>query len=227
MKQQVKSILWGVVLIAIGIVFALNAFGLTTFHIFFDGWWTLFLIVPCTIDLFTERDKTGSIIGLAIGIFLLLCCQDILTFDMVWKLLLPAIIIFVGVKLVVGGFRGKKVAEVVTRMSPDGSRHYATICATFSSEEFRPDNQPFYGADLTAVFGSVRCDLRNATIEKDCVIRVSAIFGGIEILVPEYVNIKTNSTSLFGAITNKTPYKKDAPTVYVTGTCLFGGTTIS
>ncbi len=29
----------------------------------FDGWWTLFIIVPCAIGLITDRDKTGSIIG--------------------------------------------------------------------------------------------------------------------------------------------------------------------
>ena len=90
------SVILGIILIAIGAVFALNALNITDIDIFFDGWWTLFIIVPCTIGLFTEREKTGNIIGVAIGVFLLLCCQDILSFSMFWKLLVPAIIVIVG-----------------------------------------------------------------------------------------------------------------------------------
>ncbi len=37
-------------------------------------------------------------IDLFIGIFLLLCCQNILDFGMLWKLIFPAIIILFGIK---------------------------------------------------------------------------------------------------------------------------------
>ena len=74
--QKATKIIWGIILIAVGALFALNALGLTTFHLFFDGWWSLFIIIPCTIGLFTERDKTGNLIGIAVGVFLLLCCQN-------------------------------------------------------------------------------------------------------------------------------------------------------
>ena len=45
-----SNVLWGFVLIIIGIVFGLNALDITDINIFFDGWWTLFIIVPCFID---------------------------------------------------------------------------------------------------------------------------------------------------------------------------------
>lgn len=84
----------------------------------------------------------------------------------------------------------------------------------------------FEGAELTTVFGGVECDLRNAVFEKDSAIQVSAIFGGIDILVPPTINVKVNSNCIFGGISNKTSTHKDAPTVYISGTCLFGGVEI-
>lgn len=54
------------------------------------------IIVPCFIGIFSEREKTGNIIGLFIGVFLLLCCQNGLGFDMLWKLAIPAIIVIIG-----------------------------------------------------------------------------------------------------------------------------------
>ena len=101
--KKISNVIWGIVLIAAGAVFALNELNITNINIFFDGWWTLFIIVPCAIGLFTEREKTGNIIGIAVGVFLLLCCQDILSFSMLWKLLVPAIIVIVGLKMVLTG----------------------------------------------------------------------------------------------------------------------------
>lgn len=55
--QKLNRILWGVVLVAVGVVFALNALHIVDINIFFDGWWTLFIIIPCTVGLITEREK--------------------------------------------------------------------------------------------------------------------------------------------------------------------------
>ena len=51
--KNVRNVLWGIVLIAVGVIIALHAFGVADISIFFDGWWTLFIIVPCTVGLFT------------------------------------------------------------------------------------------------------------------------------------------------------------------------------
>ena len=64
--KKISSVIWGIVLIAAGALFALNALNITNIDIFFDGWWTLFIIVPCAVGLFTEREKTGNIIGIKI-----------------------------------------------------------------------------------------------------------------------------------------------------------------
>ena len=223
--KKVSSILWGIVLIAAGVVLALNVFNIMDINIFFDGWWTLFIIVPCAIGLFTEREKTGNIIGIAVGVFLLLCCQDILSFSMLWKLLVPAIIVIIGLKMVFAGLFGNKANEIIAKIKQNGGETKVG-CATFSGCELNYDGEVFEGAELTAVFGGVDCNLKNAIIEKDCAIQVSAIFGGIDILVPDNVNVKVSSNCIFGGISNKTALHKEAPTIYVSGTCMFGGVEI-
>ena len=223
--KKIGSVILGIILIAIGVVFALNALNITDIDIFFDGWWTLFIIVPCTIGLFTEREKTGNIIGIVIGVFLLLCCQDILSFSMFWKLLVPAIIVIVGLKMVIAGLLGNKANEIMKKLRSEGKNPKAD-CAVFSGCEVNYDGEVFEGAELTAVFGGVDCDLRNAIIEKDCAIQVSAIFGGIDIFVPAGINVKVNSNNIFGGVSNKTTVHQNAPTIYVSGTCMFGGVEI-
>lgn len=223
--RKYKSAMWGLVLVAVGVLFGLRALNVFRFEIFFDGWWALFIIVPCTVGLFTERDKLGNIIGMLIGVFLLLCCQDILDFSMVWKLLVPVIIVIVGLKMIFGGIFGNKSEEIFREMEKDG-RPFQSGCATFSGTNMNFDGEVFEGAELTAAFGGVKCDLRNAIIEKDCAIKVSATFGGITILVPHTVNVKVSTNSMFGGVDNKTVAVPDAPTVYVSGTCLFGGVEI-
>ena len=56
--KKVTSIIIGVALVAVGVIFALNAFDVTDIDMFFDGWWTVFIIIPCTVGLFTERKKS-------------------------------------------------------------------------------------------------------------------------------------------------------------------------
>lgn len=172
--KKISHVLWGIALIAVGVIFALNAFGITDIELFFDGWWTLFIIVPCFIGIFSEREKTGNIIGLFIGVFLLLCCQDVLGFDMLWKLAIPAIIVIIGLKLIFGAIFGNKAIKLLDRSKQSGE-NVKTGCATFSGQDLNFDGEVFDGAELTAVFGSVKCDLRHAVIEKDCAITATSM----------------------------------------------------
>ena len=202
--------------------------GITNINIFFDGWWTLFIIVPCFIGLFKEREKTGNIIGLAIGVIFLLCCQDMIDFETVWKLLVPAILIIIGVSLIFKDAFGSKINEEIKKLNESKTKD-GGYCATFSGQNIKFDGEKFNGTDLNAVFGGIKCDLRNAIIENDVVINTSSIFGGTEIYIPENVKVKVKSTSIFGGVDEKKQNKienTDAHTIYINATCLFGGVEI-
>ncbi|MGM9602110.1 MAG: LiaF transmembrane domain-containing protein [Faecousia sp.] len=225
--KKFRKVLWGLLFIAVGCILALNACNVTNIDIFFDGWWTLFIIVPCFIGLFNEREKTGNLIGLAIGVFLLLCCQDILSFGALWKLLIPAIIVVIGLKMIYSAFYSNKAEKIMCNVRRNGD-NVRVGCATFSGQDLRFDGEVFTGAELTAIFGGVNCDLRSAFIEQDCGISATSVFGGIDIFVPDNVNVKVNSNSIFGGVSNKKGRENivGAPTVYINATCMFGGVDI-
>ena len=225
--KKFGNILWGLVFIVIGVIIALNALGYTNIDIFFDGWWTLFIIVPCFIGIFKETEKMGSIIGVLIGVVLLLCCQNVLDFDMVWKLLLPAVLIIIGLSFIFRDTINSKVNQEIKRLNQtkSGDNSY---CATFAGQDVRFDNEEFKGADLTAVFGGVKCDLRKAIINEDQVINANSTFGGIEIYVPTNVNIKIKSTPIFGGVSDKSAHLNNPEnhTIYINAVSIFGGVEI-
>ena len=225
--KSLKNVLWGVVLIILGLIIGGNSLGITNIDLFFDGWWTLFIIVPCFIGLFKENEKTGNIIGLLIGIALLLSCQDIIDFDLISRLWFPLILICIGISIIFKSTISGKINKEIQKFNKNHIDQHE-YCSTFSGQDINFDGEKFTGADLTAVFGGVKCDLRKAIIETDIVINTSSIFGGIDIYVPENIKVKVKSSSIFGGVSDEKKHAENAEahTVYINATCLFGGVDI-
>lgn len=220
------NFLWGLVFIVIGGIIGLNALEITNINIFFDGWWTLIIIIPCFIGLFkTNSGKLGNFIGLAIGIFLLLVAQDIVELEIVLKLLVPFILIAIGVSIIGNGIITNKISKKIKETNKNNLESYA---ATFSEQNIVKQNEEFNGANLDAVFGGVKLDLQKATINQDIVINASAIFGGITILVPSNINVKVKSTPIFGGVSNKVLNNnaENVKTIYINAFSMFGGVDI-
>ncbi len=223
--KNLKNIFWGLVLVAVGVFWGLKVTGVVDFNVFFDGWWTLLFIVPSFIGLFTEREKLKNLIVMLIGVILLLCCRDVLDFETVWKLVFPAVLVVWGLSFIFKDLFSKKSRIEIPNQN-DGNQ--AESCSTFSSQTVNFGGEEFHGAKLTAVFGSVSCDLRNAIINEDAVINCSATFGGIDIFVPYGVKVKIKSSSMFGGVSDKIAgtLENGERTIYINATCLFGGVEI-
>ncbi len=139
---------------------------------------------------------------------------------------MPIILVIVGIAIIFRNFLGSAAkARQVNAMHQGEMPEYAAV---FGSQNVRLMNEYFYGASLTAVFGGVDLDLRNAIITKDVVINATAVFGGADIFLPSNVKLKTSSLPIFGGTSKKavTSEDPDAPTVYVNATCIFGGVDI-
>ena len=219
--KKFKNVLIGLCFIAVGVLFGLKTLGYTDIDIFFDGWWTLFIIIPCVFGLFEDHDKTGSIIGIVIGTLLLLGCQEIVTFEMVLKLLLPVILVIIGVSYIVKEIFGNKIQKKIEELNIKGSDEVNQ--AIFSSQKINYDKEEFKGTNVEAIFGGIKVDLRGAIIKEDISINANAVFGGIEIYVPKDVNVVVTSSCIFGGIDNKVSKKENAKTIYINGRCAFGG----
>ena len=218
-----NNVIWGIVLVAIGVIFGTNALGITDLSIFFDGWWTLFIIVPCTVGLFTSHDKLVSVIGILIGVALLMACQGVIDFEIMRKLTVPVIVILIGLALIFKR-RDNKAALLLEEAKKNGVP-LKQCCATFSGQDVDYTDEVFDGAEFNAIFGGIKCDLRNAVIKNGTAINACCIFGGIDILLPDNVNIKVYSSSIFGGISDKNHKNRaeNAVTLYINGTCMFGG----
>lgn len=225
--MKIKNVLWGVLLIAVGVIFGLNALEITDIDLFFDGWWTLFIIVPCLIGLIDGKDRNGNLVGIAIGVALLLGCQGLLDFELILKLAVPVILVILGLSIIFKNMAGDRASRKFFAENKDDS-HLPEYCSTFSGQNLTFVGQLFQGAKLTAVFGSIRCDLTGARMDRDVLISADAIFGGIDIIVPADKKVRIQSTSIFGGISenNKHSAEDGAVTVYVKGLCLFGGVSV-
>lgn len=219
MKRS-RNIIWGTALVLLGIIWGGNALELFDINLFFDGWWTLFIIVPSAIGLVSDNDKTSNFITLIIGVLLLLACQDVIKFDVFWKLLVPIIITWIGLSLIIKGTRGTSLKNTPISVGEN-------LNAIFAGHEVKVDDE-FKGTDLTAIFGGIDLDLRKAKITKDVTINVCAIFGGVDIYVPDDVKVKVQTTSIFGGV-DKSKLLNDVESKYticINATCIFGGVEI-
>ena len=199
--KRISDIMWGLILIIIGVILGGNALDIFNINLFFDGWWTLFIIVPTFIGLVTERDKTGNIIGLIIGLLLLLSCRGLFDFKLIWKLIFPLIFVIIGLSLIFKNNINKEVSEKIKKLNENLSSNDG-YTATFSGQNLNFDGEEFKGSNLNAIFGGIKLDLRKAIINEDIVINASSIFGGIDIYIPDNCKVKIKSNSIFGGVSN-------------------------
>jgi len=222
MRVKMSSILWGLFFIIIGIGFAGNAFDLWDFEVFFDGWWTLFIIVPCGISLIQNGFRVWTLAGLVIGIMLLLSSRGMIDGNILGKLMAPLIFVLIGISMIFKNLFHGEHGNRINVQYQGGSSDYSAI---FSGIKEQITGEKFLGTTINAVFGGVDLDLRNAIIDVDVIINATAVFGGINILVPSNVKVKVSNVPIFGGVDNKTFKSLDpnAPTIFLNSTCMFGG----
>lgn len=102
-----KNIIYGIALIILGIISGINALGIAHINIFFDGWWTLVLIVPCIAGLIKGKYVWANLAGVSVGTVALLICQEVLDFYTVRNLIGPVALLYLGVYLIVNSLHKK------------------------------------------------------------------------------------------------------------------------
>ena len=224
--KRTSKIIGGIALVAFGIVWALEL--LNVISISLEGWWALFVIIPCFINIFNDRHKAGAIIGCGIGILLLLAARGIIPWNDIWKYMLCLVAIVWGVALLFFNNR-KHFDQRITKeqnvpvVAGGGKLH--NIDVTFGKQDYSYDGQPFDGTDVHVSFGFVSLDLRDADIRNGAVINVDCSFGGIEIRLPKGVCINNGIDTTFAGVDCDccTQPTDGAKTLYLKGHCNFGG----
>lgn len=218
-ESKFSNIIWGLIFLGLGIIFLGNNFKLWDIEVFFEGWWTLFIIIPSLIGILKKGSRISSCFWLVIGILLLLACQDIITFQLIRKMIFPLIFILIGLMII---FRPKKITDDNYKEIKK-QKDSLNLVAVFSGREEKISTE-FKGADCISVFGGIDLDLRDTSLKDDVVIEIVSCFGGVDILLPKNVNVVTSGIPCFSSIENKiTNQEKSKSTIYINYVAIFGG----
>jgi Predicted membrane protein (DUF2154). len=255
MRNRISNVVWGLAFILVGIGMGGDIMGYWNFNLFFDGWWTLFIIIPSIVSIVDKGISFGNIVTLIIGGVLLLGAQDIIRTERIGDLIMPIILVLIGGSFVFknGKHRRYYKKNIKTECNPynteqsgsynSGDDTYTTGSNTYTNGNYEDIlnltgifsgrkavliNEVFHGGSLNAIFGGVELDLSNAIINHDVYIDATAIFGGIELFVPRDVKIVVSATPIFGGVSNKVPQPlgNTRGTIFINGMCMFGGVDI-
>jgi len=214
----------GFVLIILGALFLLDTFTSWNFGGILSDWWPAILLIIGLIKI-QGQDKGSGLIFMLFGVLFLLTTNGIIEWSSIWKLW-PIVLIIIGLSMV---FKGRRSNWNLTNESTIGN-DYIHSNAVFGGAEHAVTSQNFKGGETMALFGGVELDLREAKLSPDgCKINATALFGGVEMIVPDDWNVIITGTPIFGGIDSKSRRKvasKDGKDIHLHCTVLFGGVEI-
>jgi len=231
MRKNLSNVLWGLIFIGIGIGLIGNIFDLWNYEVFFDGWWTLFLIIPAIISMVQSGVKIGNSVVLCVGVLLLLDQQKIIPNDLVFKAAAPAILILIGIIILSKALVNKPNVTTPTKVSPSSainSEDQPNYLAIFSGNTVKNNSKNFLGGTSTALFGGNEIDLSDVVLAGDVDFTVTSIFGGTDIKAPKNARIELRGVPIFGGNENTSVSSADpsAHKIIFHCTSIFGGTEI-
>jgi predicted membrane protein len=189
----------GLFVIGTGVLFLLDNFGIAHTEDYLR-YWPVGLIAIGLLKVWQSREGTsafgGFIFALA-GTWLLLEQTAVVRISF-WELW-PTLLVFAGAYLVWQGIAGPHRRE----RGADGNATVSAI-AVLGGVARGNNSRTFRGGDLTAVMGGCELDLRQASIDGEAVIDVFAMWGGIEIRVPEDWTVVSRVVPVMAGFDDKT-----------------------
>lgn len=222
--QRQPGILPGLILVGIGTVILLDHMGFIASDRLWRLW-PLILIVVGAVKFFKEFNRALGAVLMVVGALFL--SNNFGFTRLNWSDMWPIVLIAAGVALIWSRF---EISAIPASSSGDAT-NTVNAYAMFGGVERRINTPNLKGGTVTAVFGGVELDFRSADIEgEEAVLYVEAVFGGIEIVVPERWTVVYEGQSIFGGYSDETrPPLPDVPgaapkkRLVLRGRALFGG----
>ncbi len=220
----------GIILVIVGTIFLLDHMGIIRGE---ELWkfWPLAIVGVGLLKLFNDGERAVGVGFILVGVIVQLYRLRVVTLS--WDTIWPFILIVVGASMILSRFEMPRIPGLQGSLVSDG-RDSLNEHALFGGVERRVSINNFRGGVITAVFGGVEVDFRSADIEgEEAIVLVEAIFGGIEITVPDRWNVTFQGQSIFAGFTDETrpqlPDPTGAPvrkTLVLRGRAIFGGITV-
>lgn len=231
MKKDYSALIWGLVFVAVGIIFGGNALNIWDIDVFFPGWWTLFLIIPGLVSMVRYGFNWGSGILVILGLILLFDALDIISSDIMWKLVFPLILVIIGISILISFFRSgtKKNIEdeeyTKSKSYKYDSTQYPRYTAILGGGDYKNNTEDLKGVVAEAILGGLEIDLRDAKITEDIVLELTAVLGGIDVYIPNDVRVEIISgVPVLGGFEHKINRNAlSGPKVRIKYTAVLGG----
>lgn len=167
----------------------------------------------------TDRGRRGSAFFILFGLFILFIQLN----------LFPLFVVAVGA-FILWTALGRGRVPLGRRVTPEGSDTLNDFII-FGGTERRATSQNLRGGDLTALFGGLDLDLRDATLAPEgATFDVFVMFGGMDLRVPEGWDVIPEASVVFGGLEDKTRSDRPGtgtgeprPRLIIRGFVLFGG----
>jgi hypothetical protein len=205
------------VLIAVGVLWLLDAAGVLDASATLDHWWPVAVIALGAGAAAAERRLSlGPTVLMVIGALLLVGQLDVVEVDaVVW----PAIAVLAGLWLLFNRGQWSRVRE---QESP-----HQDVVALLGAAETKNRSPHFHHANVSAVLGGATLDMRDAHLDPGASVDALALFGGVDVIVPPGWRVELGGLPIFGGYEDKTGHNgdlpQDAPVLKVAATAIFGG----
>jgi len=217
----------GAILIVLGTVFLLDHLNVINADVIWK-YWPLLLIALGIAKAVNEGKRVGGILLALLGVFFMLEHLGYRLFT--WNNFWPVLIIAAGVAMIWGRFDVRYPKNI----EGNGAANTIQAFAIFGGVERRVHMTNFAGGELTAMFGGIEMDFRSADIDgEEAVLFLDAVFGGIELVLPDRWNAVWEGQSIFGGYSDETrPPLPDVPgappkkRLILRGRALFGGVSV-
>jgi len=227
LRSNNSRVFAGIFIIAIGILFFLKQSGFAVFPYWFFTWPMILIAVGIFSGVKHGFRGAGWLVMIIIGSFFLL--DDVMNVYNLRNYMVPAILVGVGAMLIIrpkknDGWRFDKDRwkrrtedQASAAASSFQSADYSTSDSGYAdTTEERLDataifgavkknilSKNFRGGDATSIFGGSEIDLSKADINGTVVIDVTAILGGVKLIVPSHWTIRQEIAAIFGGVEDK------------------------
>jgi predicted membrane protein len=241
--RPTPQLLFGLFVIAAGVLFTLDNFGVLHAEDY-TRFWPVGLVAIGALKLSHSHKGSGAVAGflfLFVGMWLLL--EELTVFRIRLTDIWPLLLVVFGIYLVWRGVSSSgepgacvrrsaradrlEPGETPLRVSDDGSSRLSAV-AILGAFSRGSNSKAFRGADLTAIMGGCEVDLRNAAINGEAYVDVFALWGGIEIRVPDNWTIESHVVPILGGVDDQTrpPQNATMHRLILRGFAIMGGVEI-
>jgi len=222
------GLLPGVILVIIGTIILLDHMGIFPAYLIWRLWPAILIVVGLVRYVECPSSRAFSVMLIFIGTAFLLGNFGYLRIS--WAEMWPLVLIAAGIAMIWGRMSIPRLPAT----AKGGDPNMVTASAVFGGVQRRISTSNFKGGTVSGIFGGVELDFRSADIEgEEAVLYVEAIFGGLELVVPERWMVIYEGQSMFAGFNDETrsplPDVPGAPPrkrLILRGQAIFGGITV-